>query len=199
MSTHRQLVQWATAPTDDVALQVPRALVVSVLAAALDFGMLVLLVERFEWSPVLAAVVSYLLGGVLQYVLCAWWVFPAAPRSVTVGIVAFTLLSLVGLGITWATIAVLYEQLQVNYVLAKFFALGLAFAWNFLSRKYLLFGTRVKDRREMETDADADTMDVDDFKKIILPFTLARPAAAVDLTEPRSVETASAELEHIEA
>jgi putative flippase GtrA len=127
------------APTHHTALQVPRALVASVLAAALDFGTLVWLVERQGWSPVLAAVAGYLLGGVLQYVLCALWVFPAAPHNLTVGIVAFLVLSLVGLGITWATIAGLCDGLHVNYAVAKVVSLGLAFAWNFLSRKYLLF------------------------------------------------------------
>jgi len=157
-----------------MALQVPRALVVSVLAAVLDFGVLVLLVERFEWSPVLAAVVGYLLGGVLQYVLCAWWVFPGAPQSLTLGIAAFTLLSLVGLGITWATIAVLHEQLHVNYVGAKLVALGLAFAWNFLSRKYLLFQPSPIYLKRLVTQdalrARIQPMDAEDLDRAIRAF-----------------------------
>ena len=126
-------------PVQSTALQVPRALVVSVLAAALDFCVLVLLVERFHWHAVPAAVVGYLLGGVVQYVLCAYWVFPAAPTNNTLGFVAFTILSLVGLAITWVTMAGLHDLGGLNYALAKFVALGLAFCWNFLSRKYLLF------------------------------------------------------------
>ena len=198
MSTARQIVQWATVPTDHAALQVPRALVVSVLAAALDFGVLVLLVEHFEWSPVLAAVLSYLLGGVLQYALCACWVFPAAPRSLTVGIVAFTLLSLVGLGITWATIELVHEQLGVNYLLAKFVALGLAFAWNFLSRKYLLFGSRAANLDYQASEASTD-MGADDFRGIILPFARTCADGEDDSPQPAGAKTTSAALEHMEA
>jgi putative flippase GtrA len=133
------LLRGLTGPVEHTLLQVPRALVASVLAAALDVGFLVLLVETAGWHPLPAATVSYLLGGVLQYVLCAVWVFPAAPQSAALGFTAFTLLSLVGLGITWATIAVLHDTAHLNYALAKVAALGLAFAWNFLSRKYLIF------------------------------------------------------------
>jgi putative flippase GtrA len=135
----KQLGSLLTGSTHNIMLQVPRALVASGLAAALDMGMLILLVEKAGWHPVGAAVVAYLLGGVLQYILCSCWVFPAAPQSVTFGFAAFTFLSLVGLGITWLTMTVLSDWAQLNYALAKIAALGLAFAWNFLSRKIWLF------------------------------------------------------------
>jgi putative flippase GtrA len=138
MSKH-QLLRYVAGPVESTLLQVPRALVASGLAAALDMGLLVLLVEQVGWQPLAAATLSYLIGGVLQYVLCAVWVFPAAPQSAALGFTAFTVLSLVGLGITWATIAVVHDLAHVNYALAKIVALGLAFTWNFLSRKYLVF------------------------------------------------------------
>jgi hypothetical protein len=90
------------APTEKVVLQVPRALVASVLAAAVDVGLLIGLKEGAGWDPVVAAVVSYLVGGVVQYLLCACWVFPNSPQSVAVGFAAFTFLSLVGLAMTAA-------------------------------------------------------------------------------------------------
>lgn len=139
MSTRTLLLTWLVKPTERVTQQVPRALVASVLAAGLDFGLLVLLVELGRWHPLAAATASYLLGGVLQYVLCSLWVFPNSPQSVSLGFVAFTILSLVGLAITWAVMACLYDWAHVNYIVAKVVAFALAFAWNFCSRKYLLF------------------------------------------------------------
>ncbi len=122
--------------------QVPRALIVSALAAALDFGLLVVFVEFAGWNLLWAAALSYSLGGVLQYVLCAIWVFPAAPKSVVLGFTALTLLSLVGLAITWATIVVLSDLAGIHYALAKVVALALSFCWNFLSRKRWIFHSR---------------------------------------------------------
>jgi len=126
-------------PVHSTLLQVPRALAASILAAAQDFTLLVLLVERAQFSPAAAAVVSYLAGGVLQYVLCVKWVFPAVPGNLASGFVTFVVLSLVGLAITWLTMVVLCDLNHVNYVFAKTISLGFSFAWNFLSRKYLLF------------------------------------------------------------
>ena len=139
MSTKRLIVSWLVAPVEQTVLQVPRALVVSGLAAVLDLSLLVILVEQLALHPLLAATLSYLAGGVLQYYLCAVWVFPAAPEKAATGFAAFTLLSLVGLGITWVIMGTFNGLLHTNYALAKILALGLAFVWNFLSRKYLLF------------------------------------------------------------
>ena len=135
----KRLLRSLTEPVEHTLLQAPRALVASVLATAVDFCVLVGLVEAAGWSPLVAVVISYFAGGVVQYYLCAVWVFPAAPRSIALGFTAFTLLSLVSLAVTWATVAVLCDLLYVNYALAKGLSLGPSFAWNFLSRKFLLF------------------------------------------------------------
>lgn len=135
----QQLKRWVTEPVESVFVQVPRALVASVLSLGVDFATLLLLVEVAGWNPIVASVVGYLTGGVLQYVLCSYWVFPGAPRSFATGFVAFTILSLVGLGITWVVMATLSDLAGIHYSLAKVVAVGVAFAWNFLSRKFLLF------------------------------------------------------------
>jgi len=135
----KKLVELAIAPTERVILQVPRAVLASVPAGAVDFGTLVLLVKYAGWNAVAAAVVSYLVGGVVQYTLCAVWVFPHAPKNTVIGFTAFSILSLVGLGITGATMSVLHGLIGIHYAVAKLVALALAFCWNFLSRRYLIF------------------------------------------------------------
>jgi putative flippase GtrA len=125
--------------TEHVVVQLPRALIVAVIAAGCDFLLLIAAVELLNWHPLVGATVSYLAGGVVQYLLCCLWVFPASPQRVIMGFTAFTLLSLVGLVITWATIALLADQWSLNYALAKIVALALSFFWNFFSRKLLLF------------------------------------------------------------
>jgi putative flippase GtrA len=132
------------APVEHTLLQAPRAFLASVVCSSLDMALLALLVEAGDWHPLVAATFSYLAGGVVQYQLSSRWVFPHAPRGALTGFATFTLLSLVGLAITWGVMAVLVDGLLVNYALAKLAALGFSFAWNFLSRKYLLFtpGTR---------------------------------------------------------
>jgi putative flippase GtrA len=132
-------LRWLLAPVDSTLAQVPRALVASGLAAALDFGLFVLLVGKGGAALLPAATLSYLLGVLLQYWLCSLWVFPSSPQSASGGLGSFTALSLVGLGITCLTLAILHDLAHVNYAFAKVAALGLAFSWNFASRKYLVF------------------------------------------------------------
>lgn len=129
-------------PVESIALQVPRALVVSVFALAIDLGLYAAFL--YVGMPALmAALIGYLAGGVLQYVLCSLWVFSTTLKNDALGFVAFTVLSLVGLAITELVIAVLHGWMDIHPYPAKIAAVGLAFAWNFLSRKYLLFRPQV--------------------------------------------------------
>jgi putative flippase GtrA len=80
-----------------------------------------------------------LAGGVLQYVLCSLWVFSTSLKNDPLGFAAFLILSLVGLGITEIVILIAHNGLGFDPYLAKIGAVGLAFTWNFVSRKYLLF------------------------------------------------------------
>ena len=134
----RTLKKLSAGPVESIFLQVPRALAVSVLALAIDFGLYAALLY-VGLPALLAALIGYLAGGVLQYVLCSLWVFSTKMQNDATGFVAFLVLSLVGLGITELVILVLHDWAGVHPYAAKVAAVGLAFTWNFLSRKYLLF------------------------------------------------------------
>jgi len=133
-----QLKKLIADPVESIFLQVPRALLVSVFALAIDFGLYALCLQ-IGMPALLAALIGYLAGGVLQYVLCSWWVFSTSLKNDALGFVAFSVLSLVGLGITEIVILIVHDGLGIHPYPAKIAAVGLAFTWNFLSRKYLLF------------------------------------------------------------
>jgi putative flippase GtrA len=139
MAFVHKLKQVVADPVESIAFQVPRALAVSVLALAVDFAILELCVRIFGVAAIPAAVIGYLVGGVVQYVLCSLWVFSTSLKNDALGFMAFTVLSLVGLGITWVVMLVVHDWWSFPVEIAKFGAVGLAFTWNFLSRKYLLF------------------------------------------------------------
>ena len=138
-----KLKQWITNPVDSIFLQVPRALAVSVLALGIDFALYVACLY-VGMPALLAALIGYLAGGVVQYVLCSWWVFSTSLKNDALGFVAFSVLSLVGLAITEIVILIVHDWLGIHPYPAKIAAVGLAFAWNFLSRKYLLFRASAK-------------------------------------------------------
>jgi putative flippase GtrA len=156
MGLVRRLQKWFAAPVESTLLQVPRALVVSVLALVVDAGLYALLIEAAGVPPVLANVFSYLAGGVVQYVLCSLWVFPASPGNHAIGFLAFSVLSLVGLGLSCAVIYVLHDTAQVHEMVAKLASVGVAFTWNFLSRKFLLFRPAARTRADGQSPAEAN-------------------------------------------
>jgi putative flippase GtrA len=131
--------QWFAHPVESIFLQAPRALAASVLALIVDFIILELCVRLIGMAAVPSAIIGYLVGGALQYVLCSRWVFSMSPKSDAVGFLTFTILSLVGLGITWIVVLAAHDGAGLPVEAAKVVAVGLAFTWNFLSRKYLLF------------------------------------------------------------
>ena len=108
-------------------------------AARLGGAVLEFCVHVVGLPAVPSAVFGYLVGGVLQYVLCSLWVFPTSLKSDAAGFTAFTILSLVGLGITWIVMLIAHDGAGLPVEIAKVGAVGLAFSWNFLSRKYLRF------------------------------------------------------------
>jgi len=132
------------APAHSLRLQVPRALLVSVLATLVDVGLYTLLVKSAGLPPAGVAVVTYLIGGVVQYTLSTLWVFAQAPANHFTGFALFSLLSLVGIGITSGTIYLLYNRLGIDPILAKGAALVPTFCWNFFSRKYIIFRERAQ-------------------------------------------------------
>jgi putative flippase GtrA len=135
------LKQWLANPVESIVLQVPRALAASVLALLLDVAILECCIHILNLPAIPAAILGYLAGTVLQFVLCTWWVFAANARQSPLGFLAFLMLSLVGLAVTWFVILIGHEIAALPIELAKTVAVALAFTWNFLSRKYLLFRT----------------------------------------------------------
>ena len=135
-----QLKKWLTDPVDNIALQVPRALVASVLAALLNLGTVVLLVDGLRLLDRYSAAGQVADGGgLLQYVLCLVWVFPGGHGSShATGFLQFMLLSLLGLPIAELVI-VGATWLHFPTALAVIASQGMTFSWNFLSRKILLF------------------------------------------------------------
>lgn len=133
--------------------QVPRAFIVSVIAGALDVFSVALFVELLHWPHIWAVTAGYMLGNLVQYILCSRWVFPVMPKNEVVGLIAFTALAAGGLGITDGTVWLCQKFLGMhNVYYAKIIALGLAFCWNFCSRKYLLFNNHTDTQSQQNVE-----------------------------------------------
>ncbi len=113
---------------------------VSVVALAVDFGLMVLLVEAFSVNYIGAATLSFTAGLIVNYTLSRLWVFNESRyNSKASEFIAFSLIGIAGLLMNNVIIWVSVEQVGIHYATSKMIATGIVFFWNFGLRKIIVF------------------------------------------------------------
>lgn len=115
-------------------------LIVGGLCALIDLAFFILFRQTFELHYLIIATLSFMIATLANYFLCNRFVFKHQQRHASHTRLALTyLVSSVGLGIHHSCLFIAYEWLTLPMVLSKIMAMGIAFSWNFLSRKKLVF------------------------------------------------------------
>lgn len=139
----------------DGLMEFARYCVVGGLATVADFGVLVLaknLLGSLRWGLYAATALGFAAGTVVNYSLSIWFVFHSAresgagksPRD----FLLFTVIGLIGLGLTELGMFVGAEVLGFYYLLVKAVVTALVLLWNYFARKVLIFQrTAVKSGR----------------------------------------------------
>ncbi len=110
--------------------------VVGVVAFAIDYGVMVLLVELFGMNPVLAAGISFCVSVTFNYFASMRYVFThREDLSRQAEFAIFIVLSVIGLGINELLMWLGVDVLLVSYLIVKLFATAVVMGWNFFSRK----------------------------------------------------------------
>ena len=112
--------------------------IVGVIAALVDFGVLVLLKEVFHVDVLWASGISFAVSVVANYVLSMLFVFKGGKVGKVAEFVIFVALSLGGLGINQAIMWLGTDWLQLHYLLVKLTALFVVPVYNFVTRKIFL-------------------------------------------------------------
>lgn len=110
------------------------------LCALVDITLFLTLRAYFELHYLLIATPSFFVATLFNYLLCTYLVFPmSARRSSQTKLLLTYLVSAVGLAIHHTCLFIGYEWLLLPLIISKLGGMGVAFFWNFLSRKYLVF------------------------------------------------------------
>jgi putative flippase GtrA len=129
-------------PAPSVAGEASRYFLASLMALALDTGLLWAGVRGLGLAPWIAGAFSYGAGLVFVYLLSVRWVFKARtvgdPKS---EFFFFALLGIVGLLLNSTTLFVATGA-GLSLPFAKALSAGVGFVANFVSRKILLFSTQ---------------------------------------------------------
>ena len=115
--------------------------VIGLLGAAIDFGLLAVLVELFQWSPLAANIVSFSAAVINNFWLNKLWTWRNQDPDYHRQFVKFTSTSLVGLLInTWLMWLLLLAG--IHYLLAKVFISIVVAFWNFSVNNFWTFKER---------------------------------------------------------
>jgi putative flippase GtrA len=94
------------------------------------------------------------MGLVTNYCLSVCWVFgKRAVQSRQIEFLVFALLGVLGLGINEVVMLALTSGVGLHYLLSKLVSTAVTLAWNFLSRKVLLFSTAAEEREPRDAPA----------------------------------------------
>ena len=119
--------------------QIFRYLVTGVATFCLEYGLLLLLVEYAQLNYLYANGIAFILANLFNYVLSRYWVFTRGKFQAHVEIIAYFVAATVGLLINQTVMLALVEYADLDYRIAKFFAIGAIVLWNYWSRKKLVF------------------------------------------------------------
>ncbi|MGD0581181.1 MAG: GtrA family protein [Bryobacteraceae bacterium] len=102
--------------------------------------MLYLLTEFARLYYLTSAAVAFILGLVTNYILSRVWVFNRLTmHSVTMEILVFTVIGVLGLGLNEVIIWFVSEKIHFHYMIAKAISAAIVLVWNFGARKCIPF------------------------------------------------------------
>lgn len=121
-------------------VQLLRATASSSVAFAVDFAILVSLVEITGLHYLIAATIGFTVGTTITYVLSIYWVFPRRRlKRFTAEYGVFIGVGVIGIILNDGLLFVFTDLLSVHYMVSRLISASLVFFWNYAARKYLLF------------------------------------------------------------
>lgn len=123
---------------DSRGLEMLRFAIAGGVGFVIDYGCMVLFVKAFSLHYLLATALAFLLSVIVNYIMCAYWVFKGAntkDRGVQAG---FIVTSLIGLGLNELIMLLLVDALHIHYAVSKLIAVVLVMIWNYISKRKVL-------------------------------------------------------------
>lgn len=123
-----------------VVQQLFKYVVVGGLAFIVDYTTLFIITQFIGLHYLLAATIGFLLGLVINYLLCIGWIFDQRTiENTKLEFTVFTLIGFAGLGLNNGIMFVAADWGGIHYLLAKLLAAAFVLIFNFLLRRHFLF------------------------------------------------------------
>lgn len=128
-------------PTKNGFLQFFRYVFVGGIATVVDWGILFLLTDFARIHHLISAVIAFTGGLITNFFLSRLLVFKAneARVNAVMEFLSYTLIGIIGLGITELILFLLTDCGQLHYMLSKVIATVIVLAWNYIARKLFVY------------------------------------------------------------
>ncbi|MEI5983954.1 MULTISPECIES: GtrA family protein [Sphingobacterium] len=113
---------------------------VGLLGMGIDFGITWLLKEKLNTNKFFANACGFYCAVVSNYCLNRIWTFSNNNPQIAKQFLQYALFSIIGLGINTLIIYLCSTKWKINFYLAKVFAIGIVFLWNFSINHLITFG-----------------------------------------------------------
>ena len=146
--------------TSNTGIQFFRSIFVGGIASVVDMAVLILCKQLFQMPESWAAVMGFIAGLTVNYIVSTFWVFSKAKvKNRSVDFIGFAVIGIIGLGLTELIMAPFSEINVFNttgffvknavfgslvsvdkyYIIGKVLAIVLVYMWNFFARKFILY------------------------------------------------------------
>lgn len=122
-------------------IQFVRFFIVGSLSVAVEMTTLIILVEQARIQYLISNVFAFLLTNTFNYILSRKWVFERSGMSKRIEFPFFLIFVSIGLLINQLVLWYCVDKLLLDYRVGKLVAIAIVIAWNFMTRKHLVFNS----------------------------------------------------------
>jgi len=126
--------------SDNFYFQLTRFILVGGFTAGIDFLLLVGLVEIFLLHYLAASGTAFVIAVTINYYLSRQWVFWGGKYSNMVEFIGFFATSGAGLALNQLIMWFFVDTIHLDYKLTKIISIAIVTIWNYLTKKFLIFG-----------------------------------------------------------
>ena len=95
--------------------------------------------EIFKVQKYISNSIGFTIAATSNYVLNRIWTFESQNEEIVIEYSSFLIISVIGLGLNNLILWLILRKLQINFYLAKFFAICVVTLWNFLANFFITF------------------------------------------------------------
>jgi len=116
------------------------------IAFLCDYTMLFVLIEFAGIHYLISSIAGFIAGLLANYILSKRWVFKGSRAKGFGSFFTFSVIGVIGLGVTEVCMWLGVDVLELKYMVVKLFVTGVVLLWNYSARKVFVFSTPVSSK-----------------------------------------------------